>query len=192
MNYNEIVELLLEELKNKCLSESNKFGPTIWSHHMLPVVKYANQMAEVMNADKEIVEIAAILHDYESVKNYEFYEDHHIHGAAEAERLLSNYGYCSDKIEKIKDCIFEHRGSVDNTQLSVESICVASADAMSHITNIPSLLHLAYTNKGLEIDEGAMWVKKKIQRSWKKLCPEAKLIMNEHYKSAMNALSGNY
>ena len=62
---------------------------------------------------------------------------------------------------------------------------------MSHITNIPSLLHLAYTNKGLEIDEGVIWVKNKIQRSWKKLCPEAKLIMNEHYEVAMSILSGN-
>ena len=129
MTYNEIVELLLEELKEKCLSDSNKFGPTIWSHHMLPVIKYANQMAEVMGADKEIVEIAAILHDYASVKDYELYADHHIHGSSEAERLLLNYGYCSERIKKIKNCIFEHRGSIDNTQLSVESICVASADA---------------------------------------------------------------
>jgi uncharacterized protein len=47
--------------------------------------------------------------------------------------------------------------------------------------NIPSLIHLAYVNHGLGIDEGKEWVLNKIERSMKKLCQEAREMIQEHY-----------
>lgn len=59
---------------------------------------------------------------------------------------------------------------------------------MSHIDKVPSLLYLAYVKKGLGVREGAEWVRKKIERSWNKLCPEAQDIIKDKYDSAMKLL----
>lgn len=164
-----------------CKSEANMFGYGIWSHHIVYVVKYAKQLAERLGADDEIVELAALLHDYAGIKDASLREAHHIHGAAEAERILAGYGYPVDKIEQVKQCIISHRGSVTVERMTPEEECVASADAMAHILQVASLLHLAYVRHGLGIEEGKAWVLSKIDRSWSKLCPEAKEIINDDY-----------
>ncbi len=189
MNNHTLIETIKQIVHETCKSETNEFGYGIWSSHMLPVVKFAKQLSKKLNADNEIVEIAALLHDYASVKDFKLYKDHHIHGAIEAEGLLNKFSYPTERIEKIKTCITEHRSSVLMGKTSPESVCVASADAMSHIDNIPSLLHLAYTKRALSIEEGAKWVNNKIERSWNKLCPEAKEIIREKYISAQNILT---
>lgn len=56
--------------------KTNYFGYGAWTHHILHVVKYAKLMAKKLNADTEVVEIASLLHDYASIINYDFYEDH--------------------------------------------------------------------------------------------------------------------
>jgi uncharacterized protein len=81
----------------------------------------------------------------------------------------------------VKDCIITHRGSVPMKRLTQEAECIASADAMTHIFQVPSLLHLAYVTHGMGIDECKEWVLKKIERSMNKLCPEAKEMVQEHY-----------
>ena len=70
-----------------CRSSANKFGYGIWSHHIVSVVKYAKQLALLLGADEEVVELAALLHDYAGIKDSALAEEHHIHGAAEAERI---------------------------------------------------------------------------------------------------------
>ena len=75
-----------------------------------------------------------------------------------------------------------HRGSVAVERITPEAECVASADAMSHIFQVPSLLYLTYVEKGMSIDEGKAWVLDKLNRSWDKLCPEAKELVQEDYK----------
>ncbi len=188
---NSLIKTLKNELHEKCTSNSNKFGYEIWKYHMIPVIEFAKELAVALDADQEIVEISAILHDYASVKDYALYKEHHIHGANEAEKLLIEFDYPEEKINRIKECIVQHRGSIDISQSTIESICVASADAMSHISNVTSLLHLAYTKRNLSIEDGALWVKKKINRSWDKLCPEAKEIVKKKYENALYLLDEN-
>jgi len=53
-------------------------------------VKWAKTLARKLNADEEIVEIAALLHDYASIVNINNYSDHHIRGAELAEEILKN------------------------------------------------------------------------------------------------------
>ncbi len=183
-----LVEVLKKEVESKCKSPDNKFGYGCWSYHMVSVIDYAVELADILRADKEIVEIAAVLHDYASVYDYELYEEHHIHGARLAEELLRIHDVEQRKIDHIKACIYEHRGSKSNKPSTKESVCVASADAIAHIVNVPSLLHLAYATRGLDIEEGKVWVKAKLNRSWKKLCPEAKELVSKEYEYALGVL----
>lgn len=181
-----LMEMLTEirnEVKEACLSDKNKFGYGIWSHHIISVVENSKKLAEIVSADMEIVELAALLHDYAGIKDYAMYEEHHLYSAIEAEMILKKYNYPSDRIAKVKDCIISHRGSIEIDKLSKEAICVADADAIAHIENVPSLLYLAYTNKGLSIDDGVRWVNNKIKRSWNKLSPLAKNLIKNKYTS---------
>ena len=109
----------------------------------LNVVKYAKLMAKKRGADEEIVEIAALLHDYASIKDYKLYKHHHIHGAEEAEKILKTVNYPMEKIEQVKQCIMSHRGSKMVKKPTKESICLT--DAMAHFDSISSLFRLAFS-----------------------------------------------
>lgn len=181
MDNEEMIEYISKIVEDACKNNSNIFGYGIWSHHIVYVVNYAKKLAEKLDADIEVVEIAALLHDYAGIKDSSLAKEHHIHGALEADRILTELGYPQDKIQKVKDCILSHRGSVLLERLTPEAECVASADAMTHVYQVPSLLHLAYVNHGMGIDEGKLWVLSKIERSMKKLCPEAREMIEDHY-----------
>ena len=176
-------------VEEACAKETNIFGYGIWTHHITQVVKHGKRLAEMFGADPEIVEIAALLHDYASVKDEALYRDHHIHGPTEAEKLLRCFGYPQERIEAVKECIAAHRGSVPGGKRSTEAECLANADAMAHIEQVPALLELAFVQRGMRIDEGAEWVRAKLARSWNKLHPAVRAMMQEKYEAALMTLT---
>ena len=175
------IEKLVE---SECKKDTNYFGYGIWTHHILNVVYYAKKMAKTIGADEEIVEIAALLHDYASIKDYKMYEDHHIHGANEAEQILKTLDYPIEKIENIKHCIISHRGSKVAQKQTKEALCVADADSMAHFDSIPSLFYLAFNSHKMDIDEAKKWILGKLERRWNKLSPQAQNIIKNKYESS--------
>lgn len=179
-----MIKEIAKIVEDDCKNETNYFGYGIWTHHILNVVKYAKLMAKKLNAEVEIVEIASLLHDYASIINYEFYEDHHLHGANEAEKLLKKFNYPQDKIDLVKDCIISHRGSKIKSKKSKEASCLADADSMAHFDSISSLFYLAFFSHKMNIDEANNWLMQKLERSWNKLSPEAREIIKDKYEAS--------
>ena len=187
---------MTETVKNKieqiveqaCAADTNIFGYDIWTHHILPVIQNAKRLAPRFDADPEIVELAALLHDYASIKDKALYENHHIHSPIEAEKMLKRFGYPIEKTEAVKDAIATHRASVTFEHRSAEGACLANADAMSHIEQAPSLLYLAYVHHGMAIDEGRTWVKAKLQRSWQKLRADVQELVRDTYEATLKIL----
>lgn len=188
MSVKKVIEQVENMVEEACKKETNAFGYGIWSHHIVYVVKYSKMMAEIIGADEEIVELAALLHDYASIKNSEYYKEHHVHGAVEAEKVLRALDYPQDKIEGIKQCILSHRASIDSDRLSKEEVCVASADAMAHIDQVISLLYYVYEEKNMDIDEGREWVRSKIMRSWNKLDNAGRQLISDKYYNVLKVL----
>lgn len=180
----DIIEYLEEEIKSRCESKDNFFGMGCY-HHIRAVVRNAAYLAEQYGADREVVVIAAWLHDVASITDYRLYEEHHIHGARIAEELLKQFDYEEEKLELVKRCIQNHRGSRLMDKLSPEEICVADADAISHLESVPSLFYLAYRNKNLDMAKGADFVKGKLERSYHKLSDEGRRLYQEKYDSVM-------
>ena len=184
---NDILEYLQNDLYIRCKKPTNKFGMGCY-YHIEAVVKNGEILAEKYNADKEIVMIAAWLHDVASVTDYALYENHHEHGAEMARDILSKFSYDEPKILMVQNCIRNHRGSVHHDKNSIEELCVADADAISHFDSIPSLLHLAYVERQMDIEEGIQFVREKLERSFRKLSKESKMFYEDKYRQAMNLL----
>lgn len=184
-----VVDDIAQIVHAACTRESNSFGYGIWTHHITQVVKYGRLLAHSNDADAEIVELAALLHDYAGVKDVALYPDHHIHGPLEAEKLLHSLGYPSERIDSVKHCIATHRASVPGERQSVEAQCLADADAMAHIMQVPSLMRLVYVERGMTVDEGTRWVRAKLERSWHKLSPQAQVLIDEHYAAVLKTLT---
>lgn len=170
----------IEELSGK---DENKFGMNAYHYHFVPVVKNAVKLAEKINADREIVEIAAWLHDVGSILGD--YENHHVSGAEYAGEYLRKLNYPEEKIKQVQHCILTHRSSKKIKRDTIEAECIASADAMAHIDEFISLFYLALVVHKLGVFDAKKFVKKKLQNGWDKLVPEAKEIVKDKYKAAM-------
>lgn len=182
----ELIEEIAKVVKQRCYHSDNVFGAGIWSHHITSVVTNGIKLAKQYQADVEIVTLAALLHDIASITKAEYISEHHLIGADIAEELLRDFHYPQEKIEHVKQCILNHRGSKMATKQTIEEICVADADAIAHFDNLPSLFSLVYKEKQLSIDEGASWIKAKLQRSYLKLSDESKEFYQGKYESVMS------
>ncbi|AEE91091.1 Metal dependent phosphohydrolase [Tepidanaerobacter acetatoxydans Re1] len=183
----DIIKYLGAEVKRRCELPDNFFGMGCF-YHIEAVVKNSELLADKYNADKEVVIIAAWLHDIASVTDYNLYKQHHIYGAEMANDILQQLGYDRNKIKLVEQCIKNHRGSISNNRKTVEELCVADADAISHFDNIPSLLYLTYVKRKMGIDEGKMFVRNKLERSFQKLSSESKGYYLDKYEQTIRIL----
>ena len=183
-----IVEKVREELLKRCQIYKEKSGYDFWGDHIQYVVKNAVYLAKKYRADVEIVELGALLHDIAMPSEYGEREKHHIYGAEIAEELLSKYNYPREKIEQVKNCVLNHRGSQDRPRNTIEEQCVADADVIAHFDCIPSLFHLVYKEKQMDIKEGTEYVKKKLERDYNKLSPKTREELKDRYENIIKVL----
>ena len=183
----DIIDALQKEIKTRCASPSNFFGSDSYGH-VQAVVKNAKLLADAYGADHEIAIISAWLHDIASVTSYDLYKDHHIHGARIAKELLESMDYPIERIERVQKCILNHRGSELKSKSTIEEICIADADAISHFDNLPSLLYFVYTKKKLSYEECVTFVRNKLEHSYQKLSSQSQTIYQEKYEQVMALL----
>ena len=132
--------------------------------------------------------IAAWLHDIGSIIYGR--EEHHITGAKIAEEKLNELKYPSQKIELIKKCILNHRGSKQNERNSIEEQIIAEADVLSNFDNIAGIFKAAFVYENKTQDEAKYSVKQKLERKWKQLHFESsKKIIKPKYEAVMLLLN---
>lgn len=169
-----------------------KFEENDWKYHMLPVVRYAKELAKACKVDKELVELAALLHDIGRV-DIKHDEDHHIVGVPEAEKILKRFNYPKEIIEEVKHCVASHRTSKGPKAKTMVAKIVANADAMAHFDILPVFFWWKRSRKGYSFEETVKWVENKIENDWKKkiTLPKAKKISKNKYEAIrllLNAL----
>lgn len=183
-----ITEQIKEELLIRTTRTKEEDNYDFWNDHIKYVVKNALTLADLYNADKEIVELAALLHDIAMPSKIGPREEHHIYGAQIAEELLKKYNYPEDKIKRVKQCVLCHRGSKDLPRKTIEEEIIADADVIAHFDSIPSLFSLAFTRLNLNIEEGTNFVKEKLARDYNKLSPKTRKYLEERYQNILNVL----
>lgn len=167
--------------------DKKRKGINMYDTHVKYVVEYAKELAHRLDADEEITEIAALLHDIGRLNGTE--DNHHIIGADIAEQYLRSIDYPEDKIQKVKHCIIAHRGSKQIPRETKEAECVASADAMTHFRNISDMFYFVYHDLQELPEKGKQMVMDKLERSYRKMIPEAKRMVNEKYEALKIILS---
>jgi len=152
-----------------------------WKAHVEAVVKYSKILAQQLNADEEICELSAWLHDIIKIRDGER-ELHHVTGSNEAVKILERYNYPKEKIQQVRHCIITHSSDEKYSPESIEAKIVASADALSHFDNFLSLAHFTFVLKKESVNQCRKTLVKKYEKSWKKLLiPEAKELAKPKY-----------
>lgn len=173
-----------EEIKQIIEKECAELDYFDYRYHLLPVVEYAAKLAEICEVNKEVVELSAWLHDIGRIKFGA--RNHELTGAAEAERLLKQFGYSAEIIEQVKHCILAHRGSGSIRPQTMEAKVVAAADALAHFDMfLPLLTAIGKRGKGKDDKILYRWIYEKMERDWNKkiLIPEAMEIAEEKYRA---------
>lgn len=184
----EIVEKIKKFVEEECRKPTAHYGYECFICHFIPTVEHAKNLASsIPDADMEVIELAAWLHDIGSIINGR--KNHHITGAQIAEEKLRELNFNQEKIEKIKQCILSHRGSQNIARDSKEAQIIADADALSAFDNISGLFKAAIFNEGLGQIEARDSIKEKLTNSWLKLSPNAKKFIEHKYLAAMILLS---
>jgi uncharacterized protein len=172
---------MIEKIKSMVL-ELCKGQEWDWKAHIESVVKYSKLLAKKLNADEEICEISAWLHDIKKIKGE--HEKHHVKGSEEAVKILEGYNYPKEKIQQVKHCIITHSSDENYIPESIEAKIVASADALSHFDNLLALAHYTFVLKKESVEQCKENLLKKYGKSWKKLLiPEAKEIAKPKYEA---------
>ncbi|MBU0636184.1 HD domain-containing protein [Candidatus Micrarchaeota archaeon] len=150
--------------------------------HILLVVKEAKWLCGFYpEADKEVVETAALLHDVGQTwvgkpphKTNESNEKHHIVGRKIAETFLPTIGFPAEKIPNVLHCIESHRTRRPPEPETIEAKIVASADNLAHFTGVEFLRE--------NLGEERVLAKLERDLSSKFLLPEALAKAEKEYK----------
>jgi len=180
----DIIEEVKKFVEAECKKPTSKYGNEPFEFHFVPVVNYAQQLADELGGDKEIIIISAWLHDIGSIIYGR--ENHHITGAEIAEKKLKELNYPADRIELVKKCILNHRGSQNRNQETIEEQILAEADVLSNFDSIGGIFKAALVYENLPQKEATKSVRQKLENKWKQLhFQKSKEIIKPKYDAVM-------
>lgn len=136
--------------------------------------------------DKELVELAALLHDIGRV-DIKHDEDHHIVDVSIAEGILKKFNYSDKVIKEVKHVVASHRTSKGPKPKTMVAKIVVNADAMAHFDILPVFFWWRKSRKEYSFEDTLQWVDNKLKRDWQKkiTLPEAKKISKKNYEANM-------
>ena len=182
---------IIKDIKNELMLLNQKHfkeeNYDYWNMHIKYVVREAVKLAKKYNADKEIVELGALLHDIALVAKVGTKADHHTNGAFIAKELLTKYNYPKEKIDRVVGCVLNHRSSKNAT--NIEELCVADADIIAHFSNITNAFVLGVKKHNFtQPQEYMAW----FEKDYNDLSEKTKMSFKKRYKNIMKVLFNDY
>ncbi|MBW3015663.1 HD domain-containing protein [Candidatus Woesearchaeota archaeon] len=111
--------------KRYCKKASD--DPNLWENHVQLVRKFALRLAELEEADKEVVEISALLHDIGKDKAR---KQHSKRSYELSKRFLEKINLSEKKKKLILKCILKHSNRFSDEDNEIEVKVIQSADAL--------------------------------------------------------------
>lgn len=124
MSHAEVLKKVRKFAKSYC----DKSGDiTLWKNHVRLVRKYALKLADIENADKQVVEIASLLHDIGKDKGR---KNHNVRSYELSKEFLKNIDLSASKKKLILKCILKHSSKYSKEDNEIEVKVLQSADAL--------------------------------------------------------------
>jgi len=121
---NKIIQDVEHFAKKFCKQDPE--DPKLWETHIQLVRKFALQLAEIEGADKEVVEIAALLHD---IGKYKGRKEHNVRSYEMSKEFLKDVEI--PKKDLILKCILKHSTKYSSEDNEIEVKVVQCADALA-------------------------------------------------------------
>lgn len=152
---------------------------TLWSCHVLPVVKYCKIISDRVQHDPKISVISGYFHDIGRITQ-DTREDHEQLSINLLNDYLFQLGALDTTISQVETTIRNHRSNITQ-RIDLDSKILASADGIANINYLPLLFYSAYRKHQLPIVSGFFKVKDKMDRSWSKIVPEFRDLAVDNY-----------
>ena len=186
---------LVETIRSEVLEEIEKYKNEsedhydFWNEHIKYVVSEALSLTDEFGADKEIVELGALLHDIALIKKVGERKDHHINGEILAKEILSKHGYDGDKMARVLACVRNHRSAKKAN--SIEEVCVCVADILAHFDNIPMIFSNILSRSLGDLDAVRKILKKSFEKDYNDLSEKTKIAFHDRYNLICEIVIGN-
>lgn len=174
-----ITDYVKEFVKHECNQKENVFGSAFFEQHIMIVKDYACRLADILGADREIVEISAYLHDISAVMDINTLSHHSELSSVTADAILKDKSYDSDKIEAVKKVIKSHSVPIKLGEGTLEEVCLSNADAISQIVNPSYWLFFAFSVKKMGYEQGIEWYSQKVKANMDSLIEQAKNLIDK-------------
>jgi len=118
--------------------------------HVEVVVETALELSQhYPDADRDVIEAAAWLHDVGHNKKPVKENEHHLRAKEIAEPFLIRVSFPREKIPAVLHCVESHRTRKPPNPSTIEAKIVASADNLSHFKDFQWLLRVISREKAL-------------------------------------------
>ncbi len=180
-----MIDEIRSDVLEACGRADNLLTPAFFDRHLEVVAAYARELADALGADREIVELAAWLHDISAVLDLGTLPTHAADSAQLGARMLRARGYLEERAARVAEAIGAHVVPLARGQGSLEAVCLSNADAMAQIAMPAFWLFFAFTVRRLSYDDGLRWYAGLVRQRWEQLIPEARARIEPEHELAM-------
>ena len=188
----QIVEKMRQEIMNRSArfeehTKGTKDEYNIYREHIQYVHKYVVALSKDKNVDREVLELAAFLHDISMTDINSDRSRHNELGPEIAEQLLRENNYREDKTQLVKKCILNHSKRRQEYRSTEEEQILVDADGLSHFDVAKSLYSLPSKVMGLSEEDSVRFVQNKLTGDYEELSDDLKHLVKEKYDRVMAA-----
>jgi putative nucleotidyltransferase with HDIG domain len=151
---------------NDKLEGREDWADWLYPNHVIIVTNNAKAIAERKDANVELSQVAALLHDVADFKMKRADPDHEVESLKIARELMKANEYTDDEIALVVDDAIRYHSCHDSERpKSVEGLVLATADSLAHLqTNFYVHATWDFGRSGRSLDDLNKWVLKKIER----------------------------
>ena len=188
----QIVEKMRQEIMDRSArfeeqTKGTKDEYNIYREHIQYVYKYVVMLSKDKNVDREVLELAALLHDISMTDTALDRSRHNEYGAEIAEQLLRENNYPEDKTQLVKRCILNHSKRRQQYRSTEEEQILVDADGLSHFDAVKTLYSLPSKVMGLSEEDSVRFVQDKLTGDYNELSDNLKYLVKDKYDRIMAA-----
>ena len=188
----QIVEKMRQEIMDRSArfeeqTKGTKDEYNIYREHIQYVYKYVVMLSKDKNVDREVLELAALLHDISMTDMALDRSRHNEYGAEIAEQLLRENNYPEDKTQLVKRCILNHSKRRQQYRSTEEEQILVDADGLSHFDVVKTLYSLPSKVMGLSEEDSVRFVQDKMTGDYNELSDDLKYLVKDKYDRIMAA-----